>query len=183
MKNSFKKHLAVFLLASGMTSISFAQTQMIQCPTLTANDVQTIIDKGFISTEQGYSLADEAGKSRAQVLIDEPTANPFDTYYMMIAEKNVDNQNYIFFIGNILGTAAYEAKERVKKILLSDEQTFTAQYDPENKLCLYKEVNASASLPNYPFKSVDESAFLGAIPYEDASPFMIQKLMKHRRRA
>ena len=180
MKGTFKSCLrtATVLLASSIASITFAQAQMLHCPTLTANDVQSIIEDGIISTEQGYTLADEAGVTRAQVLLNEPTANPFDTYYQMMGKKKLDNQDYWIYVGNILGKASYEAKDRAKKILLSDEREFNAKYDPQGKVCVYKEIDASASIPNYPFKSTYENIILLATPYEEAFNFMRQMRMK-----
>jgi hypothetical protein len=79
------------------SSTSFAQTQDVICPSLTASDIQSIIDSGTISTDQGYSLADEAGMTRAQVLMNEPTANPFDTYYRIMGEKKISLKLSIHF--------------------------------------------------------------------------------------
>lgn len=155
-----------------ISSPTFAQTQIFNCPNLTASDVQSVIDEGTISTNQGYSLADEAGETRAQVLINEPTANPFDTYYQMTGIKNVNNQNYFIYVGNVLGSAAYEAKDRVKKILLSDEKVFSAKYDSQNKVCIYKEIHASSSISSYPFKSTYESIVLLARLYDEQQDLM-----------
>lgn len=180
MKTTFRCYLGITALLIG-SSTAFAQTQIINCPKLTVNDVQSVIDQGTISTVQGYSLADEAGETRAQVLINEPTANPFDTYYQMTGMKNFNNQDYLIYVGNILGKASYEAKDRAKKILLTDEKEFSANYDPQSKVCMYKEIQASSSISNYPFKSTYESVVLLAIPYDQQQDLMHNLMRKKHR--
>lgn len=177
---SIMKSGGIFLLMG--SSALYAQTENIVCPSLSANEVQSIIDSGTISTNQGYTLADEAGMTRAQVLINEPTANPFDTYYAMMGSKNFNHHDYFIYIGNVLGKADYEAKERAKKILLSDASVFSAEYDPQRKLCMYKEINASSSISGYPFKSTYESVVLWATVL-DTQHDWITSLMRKKRRA
>ncbi len=161
---------------------AFAENQQVQCPNLTVADVQSIIDNGTIITEQGYTLADEAGTTRAQVLINEPTANPFDTYYRIMSKKVIANQNYLIYIGNILGKASYEAKDRATKILLRDEKVLSAKVDQLDRICVYKEIHASPAIANYPFKSTYETVFLIAVPYEQSQMFMPQ-MMRHKHHA
>ena len=168
------------LLINGTSA--FALNQTMSCPGLTTNDVLSVIERGTISTNQGYSLADEAGESRAQVLINEPTANPFDTYYQMSGKKNINNQDFYIYIGNILGKAPYEAIDRAKKILLNGEKVFSASYDPQSKVCMYKEVHASSSIAGYPFKSTYESVVLLATPYDEQQE-AIHGLMRKKYRS
>lgn len=178
-KSIMKFGVTALLIGS---STSFAQTQDVICPSLTASDVQSVIDSGTISTDQGYSLADEAGMTRAQVLMNEPTANPFDTYYRMMGEKKINNHNYYIYVGNILGKADYEAKDRAKKILLSGENVFNAQYDSQKKLCMYTEIQASPSIHGYPFKSTYESVVLLAVQ-SPVQPDFMNNLVRRKYRS
>lgn len=169
---------SIVLLGSSLGALVYAQNQTVTCPTLTANEVENVINNGTISTEQGYTLADEAGKTRAQVLIDEPTANPFDTYYEVYGRKTFNQTTYVIAIGNVLGKASYEAKERMKRILLNDEKIFNGVYDPQDNVCMYKLIEASPSISNYPFKTKFETVHLISIPNEENMPRRMMK--KHR---
>lgn len=166
---------AIILVGSGLGVLASTQSQAALCPTLTANDIQNVINYGTISTDQGYTLADEAGKTRAQVLIDEPTANPFDTYYSVWGKKTVLSRTYVILVGNVLGKADYEAKERAKQILINDQKIFNGVYDQKNKACTYKEINASPSISNYPFKTEYETVSLIAFVSGEQMPQMMMK--------
>lgn len=138
----------------------------INCPTLTATEVNTIIFKGTISTNQGYTLAHEAHLTPAEVLQNEPTANPFDTYYTMHTPKKIDQKEYLILIGNVLGKDPHEAKYRAKKIIVGSETLF--QGKEEDSLCVYKTVEGTdVSAPL--FKTHFESLILVAVPAEEAN--------------
>jgi hypothetical protein len=164
----------IILFGSSLVTLTYAQNQVVTCPTLTANDVENVLNNGTIATNQGYTLADAAGKTRAQVLIDEPTSNPFDTFYGF--STIVFDKNYMISIESVLGKASYEAKERAKKILLNDEKNFNGVYDQQEKVCIYKKINASPSIPNYPFKTKHETVELTTILFNEGQ--IPQSMMK-----
>jgi hypothetical protein len=148
-------------------SVGFSQNPPINCPVLTANDIKKVIEKDTIATEQGYTLATEADMSPVEVLQNEPTSNPFDTFYSMIGNKTFGDQEFVIYIGNILGKDNHEAKHRAKKILLTSETRYTGHYFNNSSVCIYKMINASPSISGYPFKSEYETVFLAAVLQED----------------
>lgn len=133
------------------------------CPMLTADEVRMTIDNGAMHSDPSHTLAVEAGKTPEEVIKDEPTANPYDTYYAMTSKKEVNNSMYMIYVGNILGKDATEARERAKKIMLGSEKTFMGMMDPDVHVCVYKVIDASPAIPSYPFKSHYETAILFAI--------------------
>jgi hypothetical protein len=179
MQYILKKALVFTFLVLTVTisCLSFAaySEPAVVCPTLTSKEVENVINRGTISTDQGYTLANEAALTPAQVILNEPTANPFDTYYQMHALKQFNGNNYWVYIGNVLGKADYEAKERVKQILLSREKVFNGKYEPSVKVCIYKSINASPAIQNYPFKTRYESIVLLSAP-DQAEQKIIQLL-------
>lgn len=178
MKVNMKKIIGttIILLAGSLGTLAFAQNKGHNCPVITPNDIEDVLNTGTYSNDQGTTLADEAKKTRAQVLINEPTANPFDTYFRMFGVMKDGQSNHFIYIGNVLGKDFYEAKERVKMILLKGEKFFNGVYDPKQGICMYKEIHASTAIPNYPFKSKYESVVLiGGSFNEDQVPDMMMK--------
>lgn len=165
------------LLGSSLATFTYAQNQAFICPILTAHDVEEVIDKGMISTDQNYTLAEEANVSRAQVIMNEPTANPFDTYYQMWKSKQEGNQTYGIYVGNLLGKGAFEARERAKQIFLSHKKVFAGEYNPEAQVCTYESINPSPDLSDYPFKTRYETAILLAYHISEESNWMPQRMM------
>lgn len=160
MGELMKMKLMMAGLALLGSSLAFAQE--ITCPTITSRDVEDIISQGIIQTNQAYTLADEAGMSRADVILSEPTANPFDTYYSMYYFKKVGDTNFVYYIGNVLGKVSFEAQERARKVF--SEASYDGRYNKENQACMYREINASPSIANYPFKSSYETMVLISVP-------------------
>jgi hypothetical protein len=141
---------------------SYASEELV-CPTLSRDEIKQVITNGRISTDLERTLAIEAGKTPAQVIINEPTANPYDTYYNMTSVKKFNNKKYIIYIGNVLAGSNIEAMDRAQKILLnSSDKTFSAKI--EGSTCVYKEIYATASMSDYPFKSEYEDVALIAYP-------------------
>lgn len=136
----------------------YAQSTPFNCPVLTPKIIVNVIDNGMMGTEQGYTLATESAKTGAQVLIDEPTANPFDTYYSFYGQTEIESQKYSIYIGNVLGKDFHEAKDRLKKIILDGQTNFQGTFNLNT--CIYKSIDASPTIANYPFKSKYESIAL-----------------------
>jgi hypothetical protein len=142
------------ILLSSLTTTSFA----ITCPTLSADDVKSVINSGRISTD-GWTLVDESGDTPDEIKANEPTANPWDEYYVMKKVMYFNNVAYLVGVGNILGGSQEEARERAEKIMLTGEESFTGQ-EINDHSCIYKTVSASQENSSYPFKTHYEDASL-----------------------
>lgn len=150
MQAKFKCCLFILLLALLQNVIAYEQSS--PCPVLTDDDVLTVINEGRISTD-GITLADRLGFPPDEIIKREPTANPYDTYYQMSALKDINYITYLIFIGDILGKDYDEARTRAKKILLGTNLIFSGEYDSTLQTCTYKDLEASPTIPGYPFKS------------------------------
>jgi hypothetical protein len=145
------------------------------CPSLTPDEVKQIIQQGNINADPERTLAAESGKSPREVIADEPSANPHDTYYNISVVKYVNKVPYILYIGNVLGKSKDEAKERATKILLSSNLKFNGHvFDPTT--CMYKEVHASKEIPTYPYKSHYETVVLIAGDASEMPHGMLQDM-------
>ena len=158
---NFTKLFGVACLTTFMVD-AYAQNPIV-CPVLTAADVKTVIAEGSIATDPNYTLANEAGEAPAQVIANEPTANPYDTFYSMSSVKYKNNLPYYIYVGNILGKDNNEARSRAEKIILTGEEVFIGSPYMNANTCIYKAIDASPSIPSYPFKSKYESVVLVAI--------------------
>src|SRR5690349_15671170 len=124
---TIKKIIATIILTG--SAFSFSSYAQYACPTLTIKDVQDAIDNETILTKQKETLAYYTKKTNAQVLIDEPTANPFDTFYGWEAVKEFSGKPFVFLFGSVLASTPYEAKDRAKKILLAGKKIFNGEFD------------------------------------------------------
>ncbi len=168
---------AIFALL--FSSVSFAVNDKKTCPILSSDIVQEIIENGNIETDPSYTLANEAGLTPEEVIAQEPTANPYDTFYAMYALKQIDSVSYLIGVANVLGKDNIEARNRTKKIILGDKY-YTAQYDDFSKACIYKFLDASPSIPEYPFKSKYESVALFALDMSSVAPTLFKSIQKNR---
>jgi hypothetical protein len=141
MKNYLK--IAAVLLATSIASMAFAEDY--KCPTLTASDVQATIDGGYGMEDKQYGS---------------------EFYYVWASEKNIDNKTYRIVIGRVLGKDAFEARDRAKKILLTDEESFNGLYISKDKFCLYKGEDASKFISDYP-AGADNIVVLVAVDASD----------------
>lgn len=159
-----KKFIGVTTLLMGaIFSNTYSQHRPNPCPILSNQDLENTINNGSIQTIHGYTLANRTVKTRAQVLLDEPTANPFDTYYDMQGLKEIDDQAFLISIDGVLGKDVHEAKERAKQILLSNGETnFEGTFDKRLKECIYKQIQAAQDIPHFPFKTKTELVEINA---------------------
>lgn len=182
MKGTIKKFIVTGISVLASISISaYAQDpQNHVCPNINSEDIENTINNGHISTDQGYTLADEAGITRAQVILNEPTANPFDTYYQMFYIKNFNEQDYAIYVGNLLGKTTSEAKERARKIF--NKEVYQGIYEPTLKACIYESIDAALGT-NYPFKSTYETAILISFAFlsDDDADSMVKKFSMKRK--
>lgn len=165
MKNLMfnKKYLASIALLLGASTVNYASNTPNTCPVLTAKDVKWVIERAVINTDRSYTLADEVGASPAEVLQEEPTANPFDNFYSMYGVRSYNNREYAIYVGNVLGKDNYEAQHRAKKILIKSGEDLNGIPVPGTPYCLYKEIDARPFINGYPFKSHYESIVLVGI--------------------
>lgn len=162
-----RKFISVTTLLIAAVSSVYAQNRPNPCPTLTREDIENTINNGSIQTQQDRPLAVEIDKTRPQVLIDEPTANPFDTYFIMHGIKEIGDQEFIISINRVLGKDIHEAKDRTTRILLGNQETsFEGIFDHQRKECIYKAIDAAEAIPNFPFKTRTEHVELTADLWE-----------------
>jgi len=156
-KYSFLKLALAFCIpALGFTN-SFAS----ECPTLSVDEVRNFIEMGSTYTS-GTTLMDEAGATAEEIKKQEPTANPYDTYYTTLSHTSRGHNIYLVHIGNTLASSIQEAKQRLLKILTLNYTTFSGK-SIGSTMCSYSEIQASKSIPGYPFKSIYESISLNLI--------------------
>lgn len=186
-----RKFLSVTtLMFSAISSNAYTQATQHDCIPLTKEVIEDLLNNGGIITHQTYTLADEIGKTRPQVLIDEPTANPFDTYHALYSLKIIEGNRYWIEVNYVLGKDFHEAKDRTKQILLGNNETkLEGTYNKDYGICIYKNIDASEDIPNFPFKSRAESIMmfvfpLGGLPAETSSKtpaWLSKKLAKIHR--
>ena len=162
-ENIMSKNTFLFTKFFGLAFLTLSTTHALAlnliCPPLSADNVKALIAEGSIATDPTHTLAVESGKTPEQVVRDEPTANPYDTFYRMLSVKYVNSAPYVVYVGNILGKDNEEARNRAGKILPGDEKNFTGSvYD--KTACVYKVIDASPSINSYPFKSKYETVSL-----------------------
>ena len=159
----------------GLTLIALSSSlAFADCPVLSAAQVQATIALGTISTDENYTLVDESGMTPAEIIAKEPTANPDDTYYQMTSLLYTNDKSYVIYVGNVLASRNLEARARAAKIILEDDQSFAGE--SMDDICMYKNVDASLSIPSYPFKSRFESVSLLAFDASDIPEGMLHTM-------